>query len=74
VEELLDMPASTIFGPEGGALEAFLEATEKHGDAWTTTFALRTKAGGRLPAELLGFPFHSDGHRYVLVLANTRSQ
>ena len=66
------MPLSALFRSEGGALDAFLETIEKHGDGWTTAFAVRTKTGALLPVELLAFRFRSDEHRYVLVLANDR--
>jgi PAS domain S-box-containing protein len=74
LDELLDMPASAVFRAERQALEAFLEAVSKHGDGWTTAFALQTKTGGPLPAELMAFPFHRAGRHYVLVLAITLSE
>jgi PAS domain S-box-containing protein len=74
IDELLALRVSAVFLAEGEALEAFLEAIVKRGEGSTTTLGLRTKSGGPLPAELLAFRFSSGGHRYVLVLANTRSR
>lgn len=72
LDQLMAVPVFAVFLPEGGALEAFLEAIVKQGEGSTTTLGLRTKSGALLPAELLAFRFRSDGQRYVLVLANTR--
>jgi PAS domain-containing protein len=74
VGELLAMPASAIFRAERVALEALREAIEEQGESWTTTLALRTRAGGLLAVELLALSLNTDEGRYILVLGTDRSQ
>ena len=73
VDDLLATPASAIFRSDRLGLKAFLEAIDSQGEGWTTSFALLTKTGVLLPAELLALAVQGHEQRSVLVLADSRT-